>query len=104
MYEIIACIPNTWAFRMRVIFLNRMIFIGCSCQSVTPHGITLILLLIHEHNRVADKLRKMNPHWDGQTVFEESRRVIIAEIQHITYTQYLPLLLGEISYPVSLNR
>lgn len=70
---------------------------------MTPYGITSILLLLHEHNRVADILRKINPHWDGASVFEESRRVIIAEIQHITYTQYLPLLLGEISHPVSLE-
>ncbi|KAK7573452.1 hypothetical protein V9T40_010643 [Parthenolecanium corni] len=70
-----------------------------NCQSVSPHGISSINLLALEHNRVADIVRKMNPHWDGQTVFEESRRVIIAEIQHITYTQYLPLLIGDTFYP-----
>lgn len=78
--------------------------IFCSCQSVSPHGISSINLLALEHNRVADIVRKMNPHWDGQTVFEESRRVIIAEIQHITYTQYLPLLIGDTFYPVSFKR
>lgn len=74
-----------------------------SCKSITSHGHTLILLLVHEHNRIAAIFRKINPHWDGATIFEESRRLIIAEIQHITYTQYLPLLLGDSTYAVSIK-
>lgn len=51
-------------------------------------------LLIREHNTVAEKLAKLNPHWDSEKCFEETRRIVSAEIQHITYTEFLPRVLG----------
>jgi peroxidase len=52
-------------------------------------------LMAREHNRVASKLGEINPHWDDETIYQESRRVVIAEIQHITYNEFLPLVLGK---------
>uniref|UniRef100_A0A1B6E548 Uncharacterized protein n=2 Tax=Clastoptera arizonana TaxID=38151 RepID=A0A1B6E548_9HEMI len=49
---------------------------------------------LREHNRIASTLHDVNPHWDGHTLFYEARKVVGAEMQHITYTHWLPHILG----------
>lgn len=51
-------------------------------------------VFMREHNRVALKLKTINPFWDGEKVYQEARKVVGAEIQLITYTQWLPIILG----------
>ncbi|XP_069099312.1 peroxidasin homolog [Pleurodeles waltl] len=53
------------------------------------------ILWFREHNRVAKELRSLNPHWDGETIYHETRKIIGAQMQHITYTHWLPKILGE---------
>jgi len=65
-------------------------------ERVNEHpGLTTVhTLLAREHNRIATTLREMNPMWDEEKVFQEARRIVAGIIQHITYTEFLPRVLG----------
>ncbi len=36
---------------------------------------------IREHNFIADNLASINSHWSPEKVFEESRRILIAQVK-----------------------
>ena len=59
-----------------------------------PQLTVIHTIWMREHNRIAKILTELNPSWSSDTVFEEARRIVIAEIQHITYNEFLPTLLG----------
>lgn len=52
---------------------------------------------LREHNRIAQELKDLNPHWDGETLYQEARKIVGAEMQHITFTHWLPNILGEVA-------
>lgn len=50
---------------------------------------------MREHNRLAIELSKLNPHWDDERLFQEARKINIAQYQKITYYDWLPHIVGQ---------
>ena len=53
------------------------------------------LLWVRRHNFIASELHSLNPQWDSEKVFQEARMIVIAEVQHITFNDFLPEVIGQ---------
>lgn len=62
--------------------------------NMQPHLTAMHVLWLREHNRIANKLADINPNWDDERLYQEARRIVIAELQHITYSEWVSVLLG----------
>ncbi len=51
-------------------------------------------LFVREHNWWAAKIAKENPSLSDEAIFQQARAIIGAEIQAITFNEFLPALLG----------
>jgi peroxidase len=70
-------------------------FIGGEGRTNENLGLVSIqTLFLRMHNKLAKQLSTLNPHWNDELIYHETRRIIIAFIQHITYSEYLPVIIG----------
>jgi peroxidase len=56
---------------------------------------SLHTLFAREHNHWADRLATEHPDWSDQRIFEAARSIVEAEIQKITYQDWMPHLVGD---------
>ncbi len=49
---------------------------------------------VREHNRNAQTIRQQDPTLNDEQIFQRARSIVVAEIQAITYNDWLPALLG----------
>ena len=56
--------------------------------------IAMHTLFVREHNRQAARIAEQNPSLSGNQIYEQARRIVGAQMQVITYQEYLPILLG----------
>ena len=51
-------------------------------------------LFAREHNRLAEQIAHAHPELSDEAIYQQARKIVIAELQAITYNEFLPALLG----------
>jgi peroxidase len=74
---------------------NPKLFLAGDVRANEQVGLTAMhTLFVREHNRLADLIHEADPGASDDEVYQRARRLVGAQMQHITYNEFLPLLLG----------
>ncbi len=76
-------------------FPNSQLFLAGDVRANENIELTsLQTLFVREHNRIADGITHANPMLSDEDVFQQARSQVVAEIEAITFNEFLPALLG----------
>lgn len=71
------------------------LFLAGDVRANEQVGLTAMhTLFVREHNRLAEEFAEQHPEWDGEQIYQKARQIVGAQIQVITYREFLPALLG----------
>jgi hypothetical protein len=71
-------------------------FIAGDARANENVGLTAIhSLFVREHNRLAGLIAARDPTLDDEAIYQWARKIVGAEVQAVTYREYLPAVMGE---------
>jgi hypothetical protein len=77
------------------IFSDDKLFLAGDVRANENAELTAIhILFLREHNLLARAIAEANPGLNDEKIYQQARRLVAAEIQAITYREFLPALLG----------
>jgi len=74
---------------------DQLFLAGDIRANENPELTSLHTLFVREHNRIATQSAQRHPDWTDEQLYQYARRILIAELQKITYDEFLPALLGK---------
>ncbi len=78
---------------------SQLFLAGDVRANENPELMSLHILFLREHNRIAAEAAQQHPDWTDEELYQYARRIVIAELQKITYEEFLPAILGENAMP-----
>lgn len=75
--------------------VDRFFKLGNPRGNENPFLLTFGILWFRWHNHIAHYLHKTYPQWNGEKVYNEARKWVIASQQHIVINEWLPEWLGK---------
>ena len=82
--------------------------LGCFLTGEFRVNEQVVLTVMHtlwfrEHNRIARELAVINPQWSDERLYQETRKIVGALIQKITYNDFLLHIFGQQVYNIVLG-
>ncbi|XP_067141035.1 myeloperoxidase-like isoform X2 [Centruroides vittatus] len=65
-------------------------------SSQNPLLTSLQIIFLRLHNLIAEKLKRINRRWNGETIYQEARKILICIYLRIIYFEYIPLIIGPV--------
>ena len=76
------------------------LFLAGDIRANEQAGLTAMhTLFVREHNRLAEQIAAEQPQLDDEGIYQAARRIVMAQMQVITYREFLPRLLGPDALP-----
>lgn len=77
---------------------DDQLFLGGDVRANEQIGLTTVhTIFVREHNRLADLIAAQNPGFDDEQIYQWARRIVGAQMQIITYEEFLPALAGDLA-------
>lgn len=80
--------------------VSDQMFLAGDVRANEQVGLTALhTLFVREHNRLINEILLQNPSLSGELAYQQARQIVGAQMQVISYQEFLPLLLGENALP-----
>ncbi|XP_033762656.1 uncharacterized protein LOC117344118 [Pecten maximus] len=99
-------LPNGDFSCQKPVLTSYCFFAGDRRVNIVPSLASTHNVFMLEHNKIAKQLRNKNGHWGDEKLFQETRKIVGALMQQITYGEYLPVILNDemrTTYKLNLN-
>lgn len=73
---------------------SGMFIFGDPRGTENPDLTSMQTLFIREHNWQVGRLTQLHSDWTGEQLYQRARAIVIAEFQKITYSEWLPKVVG----------